>query len=490
MATEIKYNGSVIASPEAGQTATLKCAGMTMESDVVVDVAEQSGDGTDTSATATVNDIRDGETAWVNGVKITGEVPTREASNISIDTTSSTSKVYAKADAGIYDSDVEKAVMDKVSIPAPDISVNNDTGEITAAVYSSASGYYEGDGSSNIKQLDTRAGTSALPEKVTKTLINKGEFATGDIEVLGDSNFEPYNIKAGVELWGITGTYDNTLPEGIVTKSGPYTVTPENPNRSEIIRGYVSIEPPSTNSGATYVGVDTQTVAIEEYADMLDGNLQANNIKKDVTIFGIDGTFTEEAEDVAVKDTDILLGKVAYVNGERITGTIPSKEKYTYTPSTQNQRIDAGQYLAGAQDIEGDVRLHESNIRAGASIFGVEGNFTADATASSSDIRSGKTAYVNGSRITGNATFVDASGFSSINITVGENYTFFLPGKFVTYTLSSSSYVDFFSTESSSGRDGEALLLGKSAGSCVLAVLCYTSSGTWEMALYTVHVTE
>lgn len=45
MATEIKYNGSVIASPEAGQTATLKCAGMTMESDVVVEVEEQSGAG-------------------------------------------------------------------------------------------------------------------------------------------------------------------------------------------------------------------------------------------------------------------------------------------------------------------------------------------------------------------------------------------------------------------------------------------------------------
>jgi hypothetical protein len=36
MANEIRYNGSVIASPEAGQTVTLKCAGMKMESDVVV----------------------------------------------------------------------------------------------------------------------------------------------------------------------------------------------------------------------------------------------------------------------------------------------------------------------------------------------------------------------------------------------------------------------------------------------------------------------
>lgn len=40
MATEIKYNGSVIASPEAGQTATLKCRGMVMADDVVVKMVE------------------------------------------------------------------------------------------------------------------------------------------------------------------------------------------------------------------------------------------------------------------------------------------------------------------------------------------------------------------------------------------------------------------------------------------------------------------
>lgn len=40
MAIDIKYDGAVIASPEAGQSATLKCAGMMMKSDVVVEAAE------------------------------------------------------------------------------------------------------------------------------------------------------------------------------------------------------------------------------------------------------------------------------------------------------------------------------------------------------------------------------------------------------------------------------------------------------------------
>ena len=56
MSAEIKYNGNVIASPEAGQKATLKCAGMKMESDVVVEVAEQSGGGDTVLAPLTVTE--------------------------------------------------------------------------------------------------------------------------------------------------------------------------------------------------------------------------------------------------------------------------------------------------------------------------------------------------------------------------------------------------------------------------------------------------
>jgi hypothetical protein len=44
----VTYNGSTIATLFGVQTATLKCSGMTMESDVVVDVAEQSGGGGET----------------------------------------------------------------------------------------------------------------------------------------------------------------------------------------------------------------------------------------------------------------------------------------------------------------------------------------------------------------------------------------------------------------------------------------------------------
>lgn len=52
-----------------------------------------------------------------------------------------------------------------------------------------------------------------------------------------------------------------------------------------------------------------------------------------------------------------------------------------------------------------DGNFTADNIPAGKSIFGVNGTFTSDADATADDIRQGKTAYVNGVKITGTAVF-------------------------------------------------------------------------------------
>lgn len=72
---------------------------------------------------------------------------------------------------------------------------------------------------------------------------------------------------------------------------------------------------------------------------------------------------------------DILASKVAYVDGEAVTGTITSKTAATYTPGVADQTIAAGQYLSGAQTISGDADLVAANIKSGVTIFGVEGTY-------------------------------------------------------------------------------------------------------------------
>ena len=90
-----------------------------------------------------------------------------------------------------------------------------------------------------------------------------------------------------------------------------------------------------------------------------------------------------------------------------VSGTMPNNGAVNITPSTSAQPIAAG-YHNGAGSVAGDTNLVSGNIRSGTSIFGVAGSpsvvNTSAATAAASDMVSGKTAYVNGSLITGTAT--------------------------------------------------------------------------------------
>lgn len=72
--------------------------------------------------------------------------------------------------------------------------------------------------------------------------------------------------------------------------------------------------------------------------------------------------------------SEILSGKTAVVKGQVVKGTIPFQDAQTITPSTVNQTIATGQYLSGAQTVQGDVNLVAANILNGISIFGVAGS--------------------------------------------------------------------------------------------------------------------
>lgn len=81
-----------------------------------------------------------------------------------------------------------------------------------------------------------------------------------------------------------------------------------------------------------------------------------------------------DTSDADAVSGEILSGKTAYVNGQKVTGSIPSKAAATYTPTTSDQTISADQYLSGAQTVKGDANLVASNILKDVTIFGVTGN--------------------------------------------------------------------------------------------------------------------
>ena len=87
--------------------------------------------------------------------------------------------------------------------------------------------------------------------------------------------------------------------------------------------------------------------------------------------------FVDTSDATLDNGSKMLSGNTAYANGTKYTGSISSKSAATYTPTTSDQTISAGQYLSGAQTIKGDANLQAQYIASGVEIFGVAGSLSA-----------------------------------------------------------------------------------------------------------------
>ena len=83
-----------------------------------------------------------------------------------------------------------------------------------------------------------------------------------------------------------------------------------------------------------------------------------------------------DTSDATAAAADILKDKTAYVNGQKVTGTITSINAQTITPTTTDQTVNGNVFLVGAITVAGDANLLAENIKSGVTIFGVTGTYT------------------------------------------------------------------------------------------------------------------
>lgn len=230
----------------------------------------------------------------------------------------------------------------------------SDSGEITATTEMVTAGYMSSEAySTNSLQMTTKGATTYNPSTSTQT-IAKGTYLTGDITIaackdtkkitstsattvtgyryaqVNDDDLVAGNIKKGVNILGVAGTYDpqpstTTLTANPLWSSKTYTPTGYDGYRSVTINAIPDI---SIDINGAYVEATIQDAnGVSSGSSLyMPNHINASNIAAGSTVFGVEGTYTSDATlDQAWK---LLSGYTAYVNGEKITGSMPFFNSY------------------------------------------------------------------------------------------------------------------------------------------------------------------
>jgi len=134
-----------------------------------------------------------------------------------------------------------------------------------------------------------------------------------------------------------------------------------------------------SNDNAAFRQFVGQTLSgiLQKISELND--LDGTNIKLGATILGYDGTYTQEAELVSATALDIAEGKIAYINGVKITGVAGIAE-YALTvdeTGTGSVTVDGDDYAApvdykAGSEIELVATADEGSVFVNWTVGGVE----------------------------------------------------------------------------------------------------------------------
>lgn len=281
-----------------------------------------------TPGTATADDILQGETAWVNGVQVTG----------ALEPGSDTSDATATA-ADILEGETAYVATGKVSGTMPNNGAVNQTLDAGAS-YTIPEGYHSGQGTVTAKSLaDQTAGTATAPDILNgRTAYVNGAQVTGSMP---DNGAVTKEMTAG-ETYNIPAGYHNG--SGTVTAPTVASETPGTAIAGDLRQGKTAwVDGEQLTGTVPDVEAATPTISVSP-----------------------EGLITAETQQAAGY---VMEGTKA------ASQQLQTQGAQTITPSTMAQTIQANVYLTGTQTIQGDAGLVPDNIKNGITIFGVTGSY-------------------------------------------------------------------------------------------------------------------
>lgn len=354
--------------------------------------------GTDTSdATATANDIVGGKTAYVNGEKVVGEISTLMSAGASPEFVNgdirmpygSNDRILVKKDTFFYasadkfgDAAAENVLKGKKFTSSAGLAVVGtletpsggiDTSDATATAEDIAkdkTAYVNGE-----KVIGTVEVKDSLYNALSNSSVYSSDPSTSFLASSGSGTFDAparmrfvYNIQnhnplmlklnTSVAVSVRATAFGNASPADVakgktftsasgLKVEGTYEAKSTTPNLQT-----KSVTPKAASQTVTadaeYDGLSSVTVAG-------DANLKAENIVKDVSIFGVTGTHTCKQ---------------------------PSLQSKSVTPSANSQTVqpDSGYDGLSQVTVSGDTNLTAENIKKGVNIFDVVGTYEAAAS--------------------------------------------------------------------------------------------------------------
>lgn len=176
------------------------------------------------SGDATAAQILNGKKAWVDGAEVTGTMP-------------------------------------EIELPQPVISINDDTGEISAYVgmEDQTPGYVPSTAhASNSRALTAKAGGTIKPSAIVAQTWAKGTFLTSTLTVAKEPNLIASNIKSGIQICGVTGNYEASGGESITVDTWPVSIK----NNSNSVDTFTIYYINSNSQNATVTCAKGATISI------------------------------------------------------------------------------------------------------------------------------------------------------------------------------------------------------------------------------------